>query len=229
MIDDPMPEIKSKKAPKAEMPKVAILTTTNVASGDGFKSVQLLTEYGKAIHLAKKVEDLIKRLQPQVREACVREWARVNLDNVPGEPISSIKVVDANGTTFRVTGQDRYAACDEGKSAMLCEELKVPEESIIQFKLKAKFNDDVFLDQDGEFDREAYDAFNAAIRAVAKKLGKPSPLQVEKVIQVKPDFHKIRWHIAPTVAKQLAIYEAVPNTVTLTPLEVVDAKPTPPA
>jgi len=227
MIDDPMPEIKVKKAKKTEMPMASIVTTTNVITPEGAKAVQLLTEYGKAIELAKKVEERVKALQPQVREACVREWAAANLENVPGEPIPSIKVVDANGTTFRVTGQDRYANCDEGKASVMLEALNVPEDAVMQFKLKARFDDDVFLDENGEFDRAKYDQFNEAIQRVANKLGVQNPLQVEKVVQVKPDFHKVRWHIGNTVTKQLAIFEAIPNTVTLTLLKLSDSSPAP--
>jgi len=219
------PVAKAKKS-KTEMPSVTLDTTTNVVDSAGeVKVVQLLTEFNKARAAQKAAEAVVKELEPQVKEAGVREWIKANVENAPGEPITSIKLVDQNGSETRLTGMDKYPMADsepvvelfEGALSDKVKELKEDVNSYVQFTLKAAFDSKVFLDAEGDFSEKIYQAFKKAIDETAKKLNVVSPLSAAQVLSPKPGFHKDRWNKF-NVVQQTQIYKVLPNTVTLTPL-----------
>lgn len=212
------PVAKAKKTSK-EMPSVVIDATTNVVDASGnVHTCQLLTEFNKARAAFKQAEAQMKELEPQVKKLGVREWIKMNVDNSPAEPITSIKMVDSNGSETRLTGMDKYPICDaEPVAAVFEEQFGKDVNQYVQFTLKASFNSKVFLNADGDFDQRIYEAFKAAIDATAKKLNVPSPLEATKVLQPKPGFHKDRW-TEFNVIQQTQIHEVLPCTVTLTPL-----------
>ena len=73
---------------------------------------QLLTAFNQAREAFKKAEADMKEIEPEVRKLGIAEWVKANVRNAPAEPITAIKLVDANGSSTRFTGMNRYSAAD---------------------------------------------------------------------------------------------------------------------
>jgi len=213
------------KAGKSEMPVVEINAMTTVTDAEGVaKQVPLITEFNKAKLAMKDAEAKVKEMEPEVKKLGVLEWIKANVDKGPGEPLSSVKLIDPNGSELRLTGQDRYPLADaEPVDVLFTETLHEDINQYVQFTLKAAFNSKVFLDADGDFQEEIYEQFNQACAAVAKKLGVANPLSATKVLQPKPQFHKERW-VNFNVVQNRQLFDVLPNVVTMTPL-VTNDKP----
>jgi hypothetical protein len=226
-IKDISAPVATAKKSKTEMPSVTLTASVSIVDDKGERTAQLLTEFNKARAAYKLAESQMKELEPSVKEAGVREWIKVNSANAPGEPITSIKLVDLNGSETRLTGMDKYPIADpEPVEALFDDVLKADANDFVQFTLKASFDSKVFLNKNGNFDQRIYDAFKVAIDATAKKLGVASPLSTVKVLSPKPDFHKSRWEKF-NVVQQSQIFKVLPNTITLTPLTTNEPVPAP--
>jgi len=230
MLKDIKTPVATAKKSKSEMPSVVIDTKVNVVTPDGIvKEAQLLTEFNKARAAFKAAEAQVKDLEPQVKKAGVREWIKANVANSPREVVTSIKLIDANGSETRLTGMDKYPMADSTPLAALFEDdgplsktngdEPTDINDYVQFTLRASFNSKVFLNNAGDFDEKIYLLFKKAIDDVAAKLKVPSPIDAVKVLQPKPDFHQKRWGLF-NVVQQVQLFDVLPNQVTLTPLVV---------
>jgi hypothetical protein len=198
---------------KQEMPTIAC--EADYIRPDG-SVVPLITEFNTAKTTLKEATEAVKLMEPEVKRLGVTEWIKANVGRV-GEPISSIKLVDQRGSVLRLTGQDRYPIVDADPVVELFETgFKQDVNEFVQLTLKASFNNEVFLDKEGNFSESTYNAFNAAIQAVADKLKVQNPLSSKQVLQPKPGFHKNRW-TKFNVVQQRQLFEVMPNVIALSP------------
>lgn len=207
------------KAGKSEMPVIEINAMVEVQDAEGITTKQpLITVFNKAKSAMKDAEAKVKELEPEVKKLGVMEWIKQNVDKGPGEPLSSIKLVDPNGSVCRLTGQERYPLADAEPVVEVFENvLHQDVNQFVQFTLKAKFNSDVFLDGEGDFQEEIFEQFKAAVDNVAKKLGVASPLTATKVLAPKPGFHKERF-VNFNAVQNRQIHDVMPNVIALSPL-----------
>lgn len=213
------------KAGKSEMPVLEVNNMVDVTNAEGVVTQQpLITVFNKAKQAMKDAEAKVKELEPEVKKIGVMEWIKQNVEKAPGEPLSSIKLVDPNGSVCRLTGQERYPLADAEPVVQLFDDtLHQDVNQFVQFTLKAKFDSNVFLDSDGDFQEEVYEAFAKACADVAKKFNRPNPLTATKVLSPKPNFHKERW-INFSATQNRQIHDVLPNVVALSPL-VTNDKP----
>jgi hypothetical protein len=209
-------QLKTKAAPaaaKQEMPTIAC--EAGYTKPDN-TIVPLITEFNLAKNALKEATEAVKLMEPEVKRIGVAEWIKANVGRV-GEPISSIKLVDPLGSVLRLTGQDRYPIADADPVQELFEtDFHLDVNEFVQLTLKASFNNGVFLDKDGNFSESIYNAFNAAIQAVADKFKVQNPLSSKQVLQPKPGFHKDRW-TKFNVVQQKQIFGVMPNVIALSP------------
>jgi hypothetical protein len=218
------PVAKAKKS-GVEMPIVQLNEDVQILEHDGSIRVgSLLTEFNLARAEFKAAEARVKEFEPLVKQAGVKEWIRANVAASPGEPVTSIKLVDQNGSETRLTGMDKYPVADPEPVGVLFEEvLHVDPNEHVQYTLKAAFDSKVFLDKDGNFDEKIYEIFKKAIDDTAKKLNVPSPISAVKVLSPKPSFHRERWAMFNAV-QQAQIFKVLPNQITLTPIITHDSQ-----
>lgn len=211
---------KVKKPKAASMPVKTMTDECIIEDADGSKrKAQLLTEFNLAKAAQKDAENRVKQFRPLVEDVVVKEWLRANVNNAGnGDVITSIKFTDANGSELRVTGMNKYSAAAVEPVEALFEDLDQNVNDFVQFTLEGHFDSTAFIDEAGSFDEARYKAFKTAIDKVATELGIPSPLTAVKVLKPKDEFHNVRW-AKFNLAQQIKIFKAMPNQITLTPLE----------
>lgn len=163
----------------------------------------------------RQVDDLEKKMKDQEREIkqiASEKYFNHRITNI--EPTSSVRLPGIDDD-LTYSFQNKYSTVSEDAADALFEELEADADNYLLQTVKAKFDDKVFINGDGEFDEARYNAFKAAIDAVAAQFGIESPLDTEIVVSVKPDFHELRFKDFKSVDKQVALSRVIKNTQTL--------------
>lgn len=175
--------------------------------------------YNDAAAAKKKADAEMKEMRPKLAEPGSLGIQALFEENCahPLEPITSVKLTDASGAVCRMSFTARYGAAEAEQVSAVFDATGQDINEYVVETVAAKFDNAVFLDAEGNFDKNVYDKFRIAIGKVAKELGVVCPLATTKVVVVKPDFHERRWKDF-TVAQQKEISAVLPNTVSLTPV-----------
>lgn len=185
------------KSSKNDMP-IHIVVGTAVSSFN-LKSAQIAT-----------LEADLARLKKELEDAGRDKLTRINVANATN-PVSSVRLVDSNGSDATYIFQDKYSAADGDQADALFESMGKDINDFAQETAKAAFDSKVFLGADGNFDPNRYNKFKAAVDAVAAELNVASPLTSKLVVQPKPGFHAKRWATF-TLEQQAKVSLALPNT-----------------
>jgi hypothetical protein len=191
--------------------------------------------YNRATAAAKAAEADQKAARPDVVFAGLDNIVTTNTGKI-GELSKSVVLMDETGATARVTMVEKYSAANaDVVDAMFSKpdmQVKIGNklstaDDFVQYELKASFDSSVFLNTNGNFDKERYDAFSEAIAKVAAKFNVSSPLSNKQIVQPKPDFHQRRWSLF-SASQQKTIQEVLPFTVMVSPKDAGDENWVPP-
>lgn len=200
-----------------------------------------MKRYNEAAQAMKEAEATLKDLRPILCAEALERIFGHNCDVNCLQPLTSVKLQDVtydenlregdvgyeiNGEVTRVSFTAKYNSCDTASVEAVFAEIatSAPERGIdinhyVAETLKADFDDKVFLDKDGNFDKAVYDKFRVAIERVARELNLRdaegmvnSPLKTKRVLHVKPDFHALRFKdFNPD--ENIRLTEVLPNTI----------------
>lgn len=189
--------------------------------------------YNEAQAALKDATADVDGLKPVITKLGVLEITQHNCQT-PLSPWSSVKLTDNEPAgSVRVSSTTRYKFANGDVASQVFEELlatalkraksKKDEADIkaqydvntyVQETLVASFDNEFFIDKDGDFDQERYDAVKKAIDEVAAKFKVASPLSTKAVVLPKPDFHERRYSLF-SAEENLRLSEALPNTVSV--------------
>jgi hypothetical protein len=167
----------------------------------------------------KRGEEVMEDLRPDVQEIGLNQIFTRSCKR-PTTPTTSVKLQDDEGEVLMFTFVNKYKeVADVDAAEQLFEENDLDINQYVTEGIKAKFDDSVFYDADGNFQMEIYDDVRKAIQTIVSKrqLAK-NPLETAKVVKLKPTFHVERFAIMPKVETQLQAFEVLPNTVMLKPV-----------
>lgn len=140
----------------------------------------------------KAIISSVNLTDEETGEVCQFTWSRKNLKN-------NAKQVDAEFKRVRTV---------DGKKADI--------NAYAGYEVVAAFDTDVFM-VEGQFNRERYDAFMAALDAVSATFQVTNPLTCGKVLKPKADFHARRWQDFD-FDTNLQLQTVLPTQVSLEPI-----------
>ncbi len=137
----------------------------------------------------------------------------------PWEPISSVKLQDETDSVTRITFMAKYSDVQPAVVEALFDAIKTTKgvkPNVNDYFCKTmvgEFNSDVFLNAEGRFDQERYDAIMGALAKVCKDQGiQVAPVTTKEVVRPLPDFHSRRWmDFGPKTNEQITA--VVPNQI----------------
>lgn len=201
-------------------------------------------KFNEAKRAMAEAEVTIKEIGPRIQAAGLEAIFQHNCSPDTLEPIKSVKVqgmeVDPEnpkgdpipGAICRVSFTSKYNNCDAGQVDATFAAFEpvgdppMPRDinDYVVETVAAKFDDTIWLNPDGSFNKAIYDKFRIAIERVANELGIKdelqkvrNPLMTSRKVIVKPDFHEKRFlEFNPDENKVLT--EVLPNTVQLVPV-----------
>ncbi len=179
----------------------------------------LIQQYNTAADQVKKGEEVMEDLRPDVLEIGLDEIFTRSCKR-PTTPTTSVKLQDDEGEDLMVSFVNKYKdVADLDAAEQLFEDHDLDINEFVTEGIKAKFDDSIFYDADGNFLQEVYDDIRKAVASVVtrRQLAK-NPLETVKVIKPKPTFHDQRYAVMPKVESQHRAYEVLPNTVMLKPV-----------
>jgi len=177
-------------------------------------------KYNRASAQKNAAEQTMKELRPDLLIKGLSEVFTRSIDK-PLTPTLTVKLQDVEGEVLRVEFTKAYGAVDDVATAeTLFQERDVDVNDYLQEKVVAKFNDKVFLDENGNFQQAVYIEFRKAIEQVSKRLGVACPLETEKVVSVKDSFHVERFVQFPSLEDQKSLTACLPNTTRIVPVTV---------
>jgi hypothetical protein len=183
----------------------------------------IVQQYNKANKTYKQAEAEKERLEKELKGLAVPAILKINVGS-PLNPIDSVRLEDTTGSTARVSFTSRYSLADGDAADAIFTQMGADINAFAQETLKPSFDMKAFNDADGNFDETRFEQFNAAVAAVAAKLGIANPLTTKKVVLPKDTFHVARWAEFPTVAEQEKLSIALPNAVQLVAGELVETE-----
>jgi hypothetical protein len=213
---------------------VALKTSTTAGAKNGTDVPSFVIEndglrrYAEAIRAKRAAEAEIAELEPTIKADATH---RLFIHNIaePMKPVATVRLTDREGTSVRVSFQDRYSiianveAVDE-----LMKSLGKDINDYVQQRAGAKFDDAVFVskvgEDKGEFSKRIYDAYRKSAETVTAELikrgylpeGTACPLSTFEKVTVREGFHQTRWAAFPKVGDQEKVTEVVKNTITAT-------------
>ncbi len=205
--------------------------------------------FNEAKKQIKDAEAVVKELQGVIHEQAKTAIFAHNCDPNCLQMLTSVKLQDVSydeeddkhetpipGEVTRVSFTSKYNNCDtEQVDATFSSFAPVPDgkggkvhrdiNNYVVETIKAKFDDSVFMDAEGNFDLAAYNKFRTAIEKVAKELGMvdaetgkvKSPLGTQRVLVVKPDFHERRFKDF-NEEENFTLSNVLPNTIQCAPV-----------
>jgi hypothetical protein len=178
----------------------------------------LLKRYVKADQQKKAAEAEMKELGDEIRAIGLDEIFTRSCKH-PMEPTTTVRLQDRSQEIVRVEFINSYkevAALPKLEKLFKSEKLDI--NNFIQESVKAKFDDSVFYDDEGEFDAEIYEEIREALQSVVdSRPGMENPLQTSKIIKPKDSFHAERFAAFPHPEQQADLFDAAPNTVRIIP------------
>lgn len=188
----------------------------------------------------KEAEETCKLLEPQVKEEAMRVIFDENCAPETFSPITSVKIQDMEwptdedckagrkdqkpGEVCRVSFTSKYNACDAAQLEAVFEGFKGRDiNDFVTETMDASFDSAVFLDKNGDFRKDVFDAMRDAVAGVVKKFdikgddGQPfKALTCKRVVIPKPDFHERRWKDFNCQENHL-LSKVLPNTIQIVP------------
>lgn len=232
VVPPPAPSLKRLGA------NVKVTSTAETKKKDEIPVVKVEGDMMKRFNEAKKqvkdAEAVIAELQPHVHQYAMEKIFEHNCAPNCLKQLTSVKLQDYTvdedtqeetaGEVTRVSFTSRYNSCDaEQVDAAFAEFSGRDINEYVAETLKATFDDKVFLDADGNFDKKVYDKFRTAIERVARELGLKnddgtvkSPLNTRRVLITKPDFHERRFRDFDA-EENFTLAKVLPNTIQCTP------------
>lgn len=232
-LDDIQATDTTTAAPKTEIEIIKIEGTT-------------VEEYNRAVAAMKNAEETINKLRPTLINEGVDAILDFNCAPDCANQVTSVKIQDikevvdpkdpAKKKTMRVAGEiirlsftSKYNGCDTAQVDAAFDSFagRNINEYVVE-TLVASFDSSVFLDENGNFDREVYKKYAEAIAKVTKELaptnkqlqnpdGTPKVvLSTKKVLKVKPEFHTKRFKDF-NKSENVTLCRVLPNTVQLVP------------
>lgn len=184
---------------------------------------KVVSQYTVASKQKKDAEKLMEELKPIITDAACDLLFLTNekLTKSGAEVAKSVVASDTTGAQIRMSFTSKYgviAPDDVPEVQEMLAELGVKDANdYLVTTVQAAFDSGVFLTPQGDFNRRLFNAMKEAVDAVASKFSIPSPLECQKVVTPRSNFHERRWKDFPADA-QVDISELIKNTVTLTPL-----------
>jgi hypothetical protein len=212
--------LKRLKVKLAQAPATAGDTPIVAVEGDQ------ISRYNKADAEMKEAERLMKELRPDLLEIGTDEVFKISCAH-PTEPSFTVKLEDDTGEMLRVQFTKRYGQIANVEATEALFEALTDREGrpvdindFVQETVVGSFDNKVFLDAKGNFDRKVYDRFRKAIEGVAAELQVPCPLSTHKVVVPKEKFHTERFMLFGDVAIQRQLTTLMPNTTQIVPVTV---------
>lgn len=180
----------------------------------------LVAQYNEASKVAKDAAKIMEAIGPKLKVSAVEHLFRFNIEH-PTAPATTVVVKDAEGAQANVSFKNAYGKeVDEKKALAALDAAGCDDPNLYLVEsLKVAFDGSAFSEKNGDVRLPYYKAMQAAMQAVADKFGHPNPLSTQKVVAVRSTFHEVRFAIWPSVKTQAALSIAIPNQVSLTPLE----------
>jgi hypothetical protein len=204
---------------------------TAVVAGDSVQRFNIATQAKKDAEA--KLEDVRENLLDQ----SVGLFYGYNVQH-PNATVKTIEIVDATGSSIRLTSQDKYSKANpdavESLFAALGKGRKdVDVNDFVQETVVGSFDSNIFLDKEGRFDQSIYDSYAEAIKRVTELLilkgtiaqGTNSPLGTAKKVVPLDGFDAKRYSKFKSVEDQKLIRTVLPNTITMTPMETTAVVP----
>jgi hypothetical protein len=216
--------------------KVKVNETAAAPKKDEIPVVQIEGDICKRFNEAKmqikNAEGVIKELEGTIHQRAMEQIFAHNCASECLQPITSVKLqdiaVDEDDETIRTPGEvtrvsftARYNNCDTAQVDAAFQAFSGRNiNNYVVETIAAKFDDSVFMDEDGNFDLVAYNKFRIAIEKVAKDLGMvdkatgivKSPLGTKRVLKTKPDFHDRRFKDFDA-EENFTLAKVLPNTI----------------
>jgi hypothetical protein len=138
------------------------------------------------------------------------------------EVIKNEETGEVSRSEVMVSFQDRYSQANPEAADALFEAMGKDVNDYVVETAAIKFDSSFFITADGEFNKKAFDAVNAAMAKVLEDLKKKkvvaetavSPISCTAMVIPKPDFHKRRFKEL-TVDQNVAVMEVLKNTVSV--------------
>lgn len=192
----------------------------------------VVRRYNEACDQMARAEAVCKELSPELTEVGMEMVFQHNC--TPGnKPINSYIIVDGEDDESKGTGsvmftwQRKAKACDPKVVEAFFGSVKTRENKAANvndyagWTPVASFDAKVFLvvDKTGKpkFSQERYDAFLAAIQAVAEQFQVPNPLSCTKAFGPQPDFQERRFKDFDAETN-ISIAEVLPTSTSLEPV-----------
>lgn len=224
------PKSTFKSLPRSLKAKVADAArdTIDVLSIEGSDVAQ----YCVAHEQEKAAKEVKGELRPAILNLALPHIVRTNCDSTrAGDKIKSVKLCDDEGSVLRVTFKSVYAAVAKADAIAAFEALNdmrvdaKGEDAVFADlgayateTLVASFDSKVFLNDNGDFDKNAYNKYREAIERVSQALGRECPLSAKPVVVIKDTFADSRWTDFDA-EENLALSTVFTNTVDVVPLE----------
>jgi hypothetical protein len=199
-----------------------------------------MKRFNEAKARIKDAEDVIKELEPVVKQTAMQHIFTNNCREDCLNPLTSVKLQDLEvdeelpkndpnrlkpGEITRVSFTAKYNSCNTEQVEMVIGGMKGRNvNEYVTETLAATFDDSVFLDGDGNFDKTIYNKFRVAIERVATELGLKNPdgtvntpLKTKRVLVTKEDFHERRFKDFD-VEENFLLAKVLPNTIQCAPV-----------
>lgn len=206
------------------------LQTVSKAEASILPLVQAFNDASVQLDKAQAARD---QLEPHLKLMGVSFITSHNCGS-PLDPWTSVSLEDQVGDKSRISSTSRYSFANGDLIGATFEAMKAvarhPDarnveatkefdakydvNEYVQETLVAAFDNKFFLDKDGNFSKARYDAVNAAMDVVAKKLACPNPVSYKTVVLPKPDFHAKRYQLF-SVEENTKISAVLPNVVSI--------------
>ena len=188
----------------------------------------------------KEAENTCKLLEPQVRQEAMRVIFDENCSPETFSPLTSVKIQDMEwpteedleagrkeqkpGEVCRVSFTSKYNSCDAEQLEAIFDRFKGRDiNDYVTETMEASFDSKVFLDANGDFRKDVFEAMRDAVAGVVKKFGVKGEdnqpfkaLTCKRVVIPKPDFHDRRRTDFNCEENHL-LTKALPNTIQIVP------------
>lgn len=180
--------------------------------------IPVITLKGTAVSAFVKASSDFKRAEADLASLSntikAEAQAKYIAIRIAGTDCSSLRIMDDNGAEAVYSFQNKYSSADAEVVDAAFTSVRADASDYVVETVKPAFDAKFFLNDDGEFDKKAYEEAVKVMGELAKKRGKKNPLTFKKVVVPKPIFHETRFSKF-TAQQNLKLTEALPNTQTL--------------